>query len=214
MMREVFCVSENSDLSLAILNSRKNSFVRDLLSRREVARRLLAVTAAWSLGGVHAVWGDLLNEPLLAHADTDLASANWRPLFLQPEQNEALQSFSEATVPGSTNALVSRFIDLLLSVDTPAHQEKFLASLSAIQAVANQQYGIAFQKLSASQVNSVLTVVSTSPEDSAIRESFEDLKEWTVGSYYSSEMGMKELGWTPNRFFPSFPGCTHPEEHL
>jgi hypothetical protein len=213
-MREVFCVSENSDLSLAILNSRKNSFVRDLLSRREVARRLLAVTAAWSLGGVHAVWGDLLNEPLLAHADTDLASANWRPLFLQPEQNEALQSFSEATVPGSTNALVSRFIDLLLSVDTPAHQEKFLASLSAIQAVANQQFGIAFQKLSASQVNSVLTVVSTSPEDSAIRESFEDLKEWTVGSYYSSEMGMKELGWTPNRFFPSFPGCTHPEEHL
>ena len=185
-----------------------------LLSRREVARRLLGVTAAWSLGGSHPVWGHLLNEPLLAHADTDLASANWKPLFLQPEQQEALQAFSEATVPGSTHALVGRFIDLLLSVDSPAHQQKFLASLSAIQAVANQQFGIAIQKLSASQLDSLLTVVSTSPKDSAIRESFEVLKEWVVGSYYSSEIGMKELGWTPNRFFPSFPGCTHPEEHL
>jgi hypothetical protein len=60
----------------------------------------------------------------------------------------------------------------------------------------------------------VLTVVSASPEDSAARESFEDLKEWIIVSYYSSEMGMKELGWTPNRFFPNLPGCTHPEEHL
>jgi hypothetical protein len=207
-------VSENGNLSLVVVNSRESSLVRDILSRREVARRLLGVTAAWSLGGSHPVWGHLLNEPLLAHADTDLASANWKPLFLQPEQQEALQAFSEATVPGSTHALVGRFIDLLLSVDSPAHQQKFLASLSAIQAVANQQFGIAIQKLSASQLDSLLTVVSTSPKDSAIRESFEVLKEWVVGSYYSSEIGMKELGWTPNRFFPSFPGCTHPEEHL
>jgi hypothetical protein len=207
-------VSENSDLSLVVVNSRTSSLVRDLLSRREVARRLLGVTAAWSLGGLHPVWGHFLNQPLLAQADTDLASADWKPLFLQPGQNEALQSFSEATVPGSTNALVSRFIDLLLSVEIPAHQEKFLASLAAIQSEADRQFGIALQKLSPSQLNSVLTAVSASPEDSSIRESFEDLKEWIIVSYYSSEVGMKELGWTPNRFFPSFPGCTHPEEHL
>src|ERR1700691_590942 len=143
-------VSENSDLSLVVVNSRKSSMVRDLLSRREVARRLLGVTAAWSLGGLHPAWGHLLNEPLLAHADTDLASANWKPLFLQPEQNEAMQPFSEATVPGSTNAFVSRFIDLLLSVETPAHQEKFLASLAAIQSEGDRRVGIALQKLSTS----------------------------------------------------------------
>lgn len=207
-------MSENCGSSLVALDSRKSSSVRDLLSRREVARRLLGIAAAWSLGGLHPAWGYFVDEPLLAHADTDLASAHWKPLFLQPEQNEALQSFSEAAIPGSTNALVSRFIDLLLSVETPAHQENFLASLSAIQTEANQQFGMALQKLSASQLDSVLTVVSASPTDTAVRKSFDDLKEWTIVSYYSSEMGMKELGWTPNRFFPSFPGCTHPEEHL
>ena len=34
-----------------------------------------------------------------------------------------------------------------------------------------------------------------------------------MGAYYSSEIGMRELGWTENRFFASFPGCTHPGGH-
>jgi hypothetical protein len=164
---------------------------------------------------VHPVWGHLLNEtPVLSHADADLAGANWKPLFLMPDQHEALQSLSEAIAPGSTKALVCHFIDLLLSVESPAHQKKFLASLSAIQMEGNHRFGNVFQRLSASQRISLLTVVSTSAENSPIRESFEDLKEWIVGSYYSSEMGMKELGWTPDRFFLSLSGCTQPEERL
>ncbi len=207
-------MSEDGELSLAKLNPEESSLQRELLSRREVARRLLGVTGAWSLGGLHPVWGHLLSEtPLLCHGDIDLGSPNWKPLFLAPEQNEALQSISEAIVPGSTDALVNRFIDLLLSVETPARQQKFLASLSALQAEGDRQFGKSLQGLSMLQRNSLLTVVSTSPENSTTRESFEDLKEWIAGAYYSSETGMKELGWTPNRFFPSFPGCAHGEEH-
>jgi hypothetical protein len=197
------------------LNPRDNSFQREIISRREMARRFLGVTAALSLGGLHPVWGHLLNEsPVVQQGDSDLAAANWKPLFLSAEQDETLQSLSEAIVPGSTNALVSRFIDLLLSVDTPAGQQKFVASLAAVQAEGDRRFGKSFQTLSASQRDSLLTAVSTSPENSATRESFEDLKEWIAGSYYSSEVGMKELGWTSNRFFASFPGCTHPDEHL
>jgi hypothetical protein len=207
-------MSKDGGLSLVKLNPKESSLTRELLSRREVARRLLGVTGAWSLGGLHPVWGHLLNETPFCHGDIDLAGQNWRPLFLAPEQNEALQSLSEAIVPGSTTALVNRFIDLLLSVDSPARQQNFLASLSALGAEGDRRFGKSFQGLSVSQRNSLLTAVSTSPENSTTRESFEDLKEWIAGAYYSSETGMKELGWTPNRFFPSFPGCTHPEEHL
>jgi hypothetical protein len=39
------------------------------------------------------------------------------------------------------------------------------------------------------------------------------LKGWVSGAYYSSEMGMRELGWTEDRVFASFPGCEHPEGH-
>jgi Gluconate 2-dehydrogenase subunit 3 len=208
-------VSTNGGSSLVELNPREGSFQREILSRREAARRMLGVTAAWSLGGLHPVWGHLLKEtPLPGHADMDLASANWKPLFLSAEQNEGLQSISEAMIPGSTSALVNRFIDLLLSVESGTRQQKFIASLSAMQAEGRRQFGNSFEKLSAPQRDALLTSVSTSSENSANRESFEDLKEWIVASYYSSEAGMKELGWTPNRFFPNFPGCTHPDGHI
>jgi hypothetical protein len=206
-------VSTKDGSSLVELNARENSFQREILSRREMARRLLGMTAAWSLSGSHPVWAHLLNETPLFPGDIDLASANWKPLFLSPAQDEGLQSISEAIVPGSTNALVNRFIDLLLSVESAARQQEFLASLSALQAEGDRRFGKSFQMLSADQGNSLLTFVSTSPENSAPRESFEDLKEWIVASYYSSEAGMTELGWTSNRFFPTFPGCTHPDGH-
>lgn len=208
-------MSEHSNSSLVEPTPHENSLRRDLLSRREMSRRLLGVTGAWSLGGLHPVWAHLLNgTALLSHPDMDLARENWQPLFLKPEQHEALQAFSEAVVPGSTNARVSRFIDLLLSVDASAQQQKFLASLSAFEEEAKQRFGSTFQKLAASQCDSLLAAVSRAPESSAARMAFEDLKEWVAGAYYSSEAGMRELGWTPNRFFPSFPGCTHPDEHL
>jgi hypothetical protein len=210
-----FRVSTDDGSSLVELNPREVSLQRENFTRREMARRFLGVTAALSIGGLHPVWGHLLNEsPVAQQGESGLANANWKPLFLSAEQNETLQSLSEAIVPGSTNALVSRFIDLLLSVDTPARQQKFIASLAAVQAEGDRRFGKSFQMLSASQRDLLLTAVSTSPENSATRASFEDLKVWIAGSYYSSEVGMKELGWTTNRFFPSFPGCTHPDGHL
>jgi hypothetical protein len=142
-----------------------------------------------------------------------LVRADWKPLFLAPDQYRALRSFSEAIVSRSTKAFVSRFIDLLLSVGTPAQQDKFLASLAAVEAEGNRQFGSTFQMLSASQRNSLLTAISTSPKNSPSLEAFEYLKAWVVGSYYSSEMGMKELGWTPDRFFDNASGCVHPEAH-
>jgi hypothetical protein len=207
-------VSENSDPSLVKIAPQENSLRQDLLSRREMSRRLLGIAAAWPLGGLHPVWGHLLNgKALLSRADVDLASENWQPLFLKRDQYEALEAFSEAVVPGSTDARVSRFIDLLLSVDASAQQQQFLASVSAIQDEAKRRFSATFQTLAASQCDSLLTAVSTAPGGDATRKAFEDLREWVAGSYYSSEAGMRELGWTPNRFFPGFPGCTDPGAH-
>jgi hypothetical protein len=207
-------LSENSDGSLVELSPQRNFRRCEVLSRRELSQRLLGMTAAWSLGGAHPVWGHLLKGTALISTDIDLSSTNWKPLFLKPEQCETLQSIAEALVTGATDALVTPFIDLLLSVSARDDREEFNASLSAVQAEARQRFGDTFQKLSAAHQDSLLTVISTAQESTAIRKAFEDLKEWVVGSYYSSEAGMKELGWTPNRFFSSFPGCTHPDENL
>ena len=196
-------------------------------TRRDVVRRLLAgvgAGAAWPLvAASHPIHELLRNEAVLDEAEK-LGAADWRPLVLNAQQDETLSALAERIVLGSAKAQVNRFIDLLLSVDTAEHKQKFAEALAAFEAESQKRFGKRFPSLDASQQDMLLTDASTYPakEDSSggarretrdQRKDFENLKGWISGAYYSSEMGMKELGWTPDRVFASFPGCEHPEEH-
>ncbi len=197
------------------------------LTRREMVRRLLAAAGAgtaWPLvAASHPIHALFRNAAVLDEAE-NLAAADWRPLILNAQQDETLSALAERIVPGSTKAQVNRFIDLLLNVDTAEHKQKFAEALAAFEAGSQKRFGKRFPSLDASQQNMLLTDASAHPakedsSDSAGRENrglykdFENLKGWISGAYYSSEMGMRELGWTPDRVFVSFPGCEHPEGH-
>jgi len=192
------------------------------VTRREMVQRLLAGAGAgmaWPMiSAAHPIHEHLANGTGLDAAD-ELASPNWKPLFLTAEQNRELLPLSESIVPGSTSALVNRFIDLLLSVDTSANRAKFSSSLAALEAEAKRRFEQPFAALDPGQRETLLTGVSTNPsadEKSAseLHAHFENLKEWISGAYYSSEIGMRELGWTGEFAFASYPQCEHPEEHL
>jgi len=223
---------------LRILNDGQS--LRRGMNRREMVRRLLgSVSAGVFLPGVaagHAVHKHLANTATLEKADTTLSASDWSPEFLDPHQNETLTILAERIVPGSTKAQVNRFIDLLLGVDTQENQKKFLVSLGAIEAESLKRFGHPFIALTEDQQNEILTVASTEksghpegegdwswfavpsketpePPRATLRDHFENLKGWISGAYYSSEIGMRELGWTGEVYFDSFPGCQHPEGH-
>jgi hypothetical protein len=46
-----------------------------------------------------------------------------------------------------------------------------------------------------------------------LRDHFDRIKGWVVDAYYSSEPGLKELGYSGQMFFAEFPNCTHPEHN-
>lgn len=196
------------------------------LTRREMVRRLLAgmgAGAAWPLVlASHPIHELLRNDAILEEAE-NLEAADWKPIFLSEGQNESLIALAEAIVPGSTKAQVNRFIDLLLSVETDKHKNEFASALAAFEAESQKRFGKGFPSLNDRQQNMLLTdaaapakdvaVDDARKENSSLRADFENLKGWVSGAYYSSEMGMKELGWTEDRVFASFPGCEHPEGH-
>jgi Gluconate 2-dehydrogenase subunit 3 len=198
------------------------------LTRREMVRRLLVAAGtgtAWPLvAASHPIHELLRNAAVLEEAEK-LGAADWKPLVLNPQQDETLSALAERIVPGSTKAQVNRFIDLLLNVDTAEHKQKFAGSLAAFEADSQKRFGKRFPSLDTSQQDMLLTDASKHPvkEDSSgsvgrenrdLHKDFENVKGWISGAYYSSEMGMKELGWTPDRVFASFPGCEHPEGHF
>jgi len=199
------------------------------LTRREVMQRLLAgagAGAAWPLvAGSHPILEHLANGTLFDGAGK-LGAKDWKLLFLNAQQEETLAALAEAIVPGSRKAQADRFIDLLLSVDTAEHRKGFLDSLAAFETESQKHFGKRFPALNTVEQNTLLTDASTQPaeakQDSPIgasksnhrmREHFENLKGWVSGAYYSSEIGMRELGWTEDRVFERFPGCDHPEGH-
>jgi Gluconate 2-dehydrogenase subunit 3 len=162
-------------------------------------------------------------------------SAEWSPQFLDAHQNETLTVLAERIVPGSGKAQVNRLIDLLLSVEIEPNQRKFLQSLSAFDAEAIRRHRQPFASLTEEQQNEILTAASEgvpgqrpkewyeSDSDVAnptteggpmtLRNHFENMKQWVVETYYNSEVGLKDLGWTGRVMWDSFPACEHPGGH-
>lgn len=185
-----------------------------LLTRREMVRRLLAgmgAGKAWPLvAASHPIFQHLKNDAIFDEA-AKLGAAGWKPVFLNARQNEGLVALAESMVPGSTKAQVNRFIDLLLSVDKPNSQSEFVQSLEAFDEKAQKRFGKRFPALDEGEKNTILT--DASAKQSTLHSHFENLKGWVSGAYYSSEEGMRELGWTGDYVFESFRGCEHPDEH-
>jgi len=186
------------------------------LTRREMVRRLLAGAGAGAtlplVSASHPIYEHLANGAVFEKAER-LDAVDWKPLFLSAQQEETLASLAEAVVPGSRKAQSDRFIDLLLSADTAAHQKNFADSLAAFETESQKRFGKRFPALNADEQNALLKNASTGEEKSDLRKHFEHLKGWISGAYYSSEQGMRELGWTEDRVFERFPGCEHPEGH-
>ena len=172
-------------------------------TRRELVKALLASFAA-----SHPFHAHLADGAVWSLADGKTASDDWEPLVLDAHANETLIALAEVMVPGATRAQVNRFIDLLLSVDTKENQQKLVASLSAMDEEARQRFGQPFTALTESQQSAVLTAPHP-----GLLDHFENLKGWIVGAYYSSEIGMTELGFTGAVFFDRFPGCPHADGH-
>jgi hypothetical protein len=226
-------MEENSELR--VLNR-----ARQGLNRREVVQRLVGGAGVGftfpGMAASHPIHNHLASPSTLDQADAKSRAAEWAPEFLDPHQSDTLAVLAERIVPGSTKAEVNRFIDLLLTVDAQENQKKFLASLGAFEAESINRFGKPFKDITEEQQNQILTVASTEkpgrPESNGdwswfavpstesleaprvtIRDHFENIKGWVSGAYYSSEIGMRELGWTGDVYFDSFPGCEHPDGH-
>jgi len=185
------------------------------ISRREAGKRLLAgmamgTTVPWITSG-HPIWKHFENTELLGR--TERSADDEKLAFLNREQYLSLVAASETILPGSTKAGVAKFVDLLLSADNPRHQNEFAVSLGQVDAESAKRFSKGIAQLSADQRIELFTAMSAGDEtktaDHENHKAFLHLREWIAGSYYSSEIGMRELGWTPDRVFAEFPGCSH-----
>src|SRR5580698_9958317 len=129
------------------------------MKRREMLRASVLVGAAAALrpGLSNAQSGAQVSELTPAQngvdASKDLSAPGWKPLFLDEHQNETLIILSDLIIPatdtpGAKEALVNRYIDLVLAADTHENQKAFLNNLAYLDGESMRRYKAAFRYLS------------------------------------------------------------------
>jgi Gluconate 2-dehydrogenase subunit 3 len=163
-------------------------------------------------------------------ASKDLAGPGWKPLFLDEHQNETLIILSDLIIPatdtpGAKEALVNRYIDLVLAAETPETQRAFLNSLGYLDGESIRRYKAAFRYSSSDEQDLLLHALAYprvgggwAGDVGAIADPghvhFDALKERIMTAFYSSQIGEKELGWDGAFAHGPYQGCEHPEgEH-
>jgi gluconate 2-dehydrogenase gamma chain len=158
-------------------------------------------------------------------ASKDLAAPGWKPLFLDEHQNETLIALSDLIIPatdspGAKEALVNRYIDLVLAADTHENQRVFLNNLGYLDGESIRRYQAAFRYLSREDQDDLLHALAYPKSGSEwTGESvsdpghthFEQLKTRIGVAYYNSQIGTRELGWDGGFAHGPYEGCTHPE---
>jgi Gluconate 2-dehydrogenase subunit 3 len=187
------------------------------ISRRDAIQILSggigASVAVPGLAADHPMHEHLADQAKVATAEKKAAAVQYKPVFLNPHEFATTKSLAERIVPGASKAKSAEFIDQLLAVDTQSNQRGFLNVLGSFDGKAIEKSKGPWTKLTPAQQDEILTEASTAESGTRLRDHFDLLKGWISGAYYSSEIGMRELGWTGNVMFADFPGCPHPERH-
>jgi gluconate 2-dehydrogenase gamma chain len=160
-------------------------------------------------------------------ASKELEGSGWKPLFLDQHQNETLIILSDLIIPatdtpGAKEALVNRYIDLLLAAETREVQQAFLNSLGYLDSESIRRFKAAFVYLSRDDQDLLLHALAyprnasnwTGEADANPDKGhahFEALKDRIMTAYYSSQIGEKELGWDGAFAHGPYQGCEHPE---
>lgn len=154
----------------------------------------------------------------------DLSSPDWKPVFLDAHQNETFIALADLIIPatgtpGAKAAEVNRFVDLLLAAESRERQQSFVNGLSWIDGESQRRYGAAFANAPAVAQNELLEFLAypmgasgwtgEAISGQSGHEHFERLKTWVSEAFYTSEIGMKSLGWDGNMMHGVFKGCEH-----
>lgn len=128
--------------------------------------------------------------------------------FFTKHEMETIAVLSDIIIPkdevsgSATDSGVPDFIEFIVK-DMPAHQAPMRDGLAWLDAQMEKSYGKKFIKCSAEQqielVDQIAYPLKAKPEMKAGVEFFNKMRDLTVTGFYTSQIGVKDLGYAGNR---------------
>lgn len=186
------------------------------ISRRDVLKSLAMGAAATSvLRTIPAQAAEYAHHMVAAEK---AAAKAYAPKFFPAHQYKTLQALCQTIIPsdaesgGALEAGAPEFIDLLTS-ENIEYQVKLGGGLMWLDGTCSDRYGKVYLDCLPQQQKQILDQIAyrnnalTDPRLSQGVEFFSFLRNMTSDGFFTSEIGIKYLGYQGSAFLKEFPGC-------
>lgn len=192
------------------------------MGRREVIRDLAvgvggAVTGLPILNNVTQAQG---HQHHVAAAVVKETAASQAPTFFDQHQYATITELASLIIPtddtpGANEAKVNEYIDMIVGDSDADVKKVYVDGLAWLDETTLKRYQQKFIDASVKQQVEILTEISQikdpTPENQLQARFFKTIKNMTIDGFYTSKIGIEELGYIGNTVLDEFPGCTHPE---
>ena len=193
------------------------------ITRRDILRTL----AVGAVGGsvlqvIPAAAAEYVHQ--MVHKEKATASTGkYTPKYFSAAQYAALTALCDAIIPkdeksgGAVEAGAPEFIDLLTS-ENEKYQLRLGGGLFWLDGFCTDRYGNIFLECTPEQKKEVLDLIAyrkNSRQDAALSHGaafFAFLRRMTCDGFYTSKIGIADLGYIGNTSLREFPGCPPPPE--
>jgi gluconate 2-dehydrogenase gamma chain len=186
------------------------------ISRRDVLKSLTMGAAATSvLRVIPAKAAEYAHHMVAAEK---AATKVYAPKFFPAHEYKTLQTLCQTIIPadggsgGAIEAGAPEFIDLLTSENTE-YQRQLAGGILWLDSTCSDRYGKAFLDCTPQQQKEILDQIAyrnnalMDPSISQGIEFFSFLRNITTDGFFTSEIGIKYLGYIGSAFLKDFPGC-------
>jgi gluconate 2-dehydrogenase gamma chain len=188
------------------------------LSRRDVLKSLtMGVVAGSVLRVIPAEAADYAHSMVQAEKAATPGGA-YKPKFFSAHEYKTLQALCQAIIPpdgqtgGAVEAGAPEFIDLLTSENSD-YQLKLRGGMMWLDSACTDRFGKIYLESPPDAQKQILDLIAYRKNilnDSSLSqgvEFFAFLRNLTADGYFTSEIGIKDLGYIGNKYLKEFPGC-------
>jgi hypothetical protein len=193
------------------------------ISRRDLLKSLsLTVVAGSTLRVVTLDAAEHAHRMIRAERAAS-TSGGYNPKYFSSHQYQTLQALCQAIIPqdhetgGALEAGAPEFIDLLTS-ENKDYQSQLGGGIQWLDSTCVDRYDHSYLECSREQQIAILDLIAyrknaeKDPRLSPGIEFFSTLRKLTADGFFTSEIGIKYLGYIGNTYLKEFPGCpTIPE---
>ncbi len=188
------------------------------ISRRDILRTLAVTAAGGTVLQVIPAEAAAYVHQMVRKEKAAAPAGKYTPKYFSAPQYATLIALCDAIIPkdeksgGAVEAGAPEFIDLLTS-ENEKYQLRLGGGLFWLDGFCSDRYGKVFLECAPEQKKEVLDLLAfrrNAKQDSALSQGvafFAFLRRLTCDGYYTSKIGVADLGYIGNTSLHEFPGC-------